>query len=192
MNAAPLNNNRNWFTNISILLAAFLIIFGQALFHGIRNLLGSQIDLLPALMVYTALSANLSTVTVLSIFGGLCADSLSANPLGVSVLPLFVAGLGVYFYRDLILREQVFAQITLGLLASAATPLFTLLLLLSLGSQPLLGWGTFWQFLVLILGGGAATPVLFEMFHVANRFLGRPSVTESSFRPDREIRRGRS
>ena len=191
MKLAGSNPQMNWFTTFSILLAAFLIVFAQALFHGVRKLLGTQLDLLPALMVYTALSANLTTVTVLALFGGLSADSLSANPLGVSILPLFVCGLGVYLYRDLILREQVFAQIALGLLASSITSLSTLLLLLTLGSNPLLGWGTIWQLAAMALGGAAATPVLFELFRVFDRFLGRPPAAESSFRPDREIRRGR-
>ena len=50
--------------------------------------LGAQIDLLPALMVYAALNAGLPTVALLAVFGGLWFDTLSANPLGISILPL--------------------------------------------------------------------------------------------------------
>ena len=49
-------------------------------------------------------------------------DSLSANPLGVSVLPLFLVGFLIYRQRELILRDQPFAQFVLGLGASAAVP----------------------------------------------------------------------
>ncbi len=181
----------NWFTSISILLAAFLAVFWQALFPGIRNLLGAQIDLLPALMVYTSLSAGFGTVILLAMAGGLWFDSLSANPLGVSVLPLFAVGLGVYLYRDLILRDQLFAQIALGLAASIATPALTLLVLLSTGSNPLLGWITLWQLFIMMIGGGIAAPIFFELFRFLNRLLGHQPVVETSFRPDREIRRGR-
>src|SRR2546425_11720655 len=37
---------------IFILGAAFLAVFWEAAFHGVRHLLGAQVDLLPALMVY--------------------------------------------------------------------------------------------------------------------------------------------
>src|SRR5262249_26963958 len=82
--------------SILILLAAFLAVFGEAAFNGLRHLLGAQIDLLPALVVYASLSANLLTLTLLCVLGGLFFDSLSANHLGVTVLPLFVVGILIY------------------------------------------------------------------------------------------------
>src|SRR5262249_5793341 len=112
----------SWLNPALIFFVAFLAAFWEAAFSGLRHLLGAQIDLLPPLMVYTALRASLPTVCLLSFFGGLCFDSLSANPFGISVLPLFAIGLPIHLIRDLILREQTFAQLTLGLLASAAAP----------------------------------------------------------------------
>ena len=61
-------------------------------------------------MIYTGLSTGLPSITLLAICGGLWLDSLSANPLGVTVLPLFIVGLVVQRYRGLILRDQRFAQ----------------------------------------------------------------------------------
>src|SRR5437773_3378747 len=107
---------------IFILGAAFLAVFWQAAFNGVRHLLGAQIDLLPALMVYASLYGGFGTVVLLAVLGGLWFDSLSANPLGVSVLPLFVIGVAIYANRDLILRNQTLAQFVLGLAASAAAP----------------------------------------------------------------------
>jgi len=182
----------NWLRTMFILLAAYLAVFWESAFRGLRPLLGAQIDLLPPLLVYTSLSADLVTVALLAALGGLWFDSLSANPLGVSVLPLFLPGLAIYVKRDLILREQAFAQLALGLAASAATPLLTLLLLLTAGHPPLLGWGTIWQWLVLCVGGAVATPVWFEFFGWLERVLVHNRTEQSSFRADREIRRGRS
>ncbi len=142
-------------------------------------------------MVYASLCTGLTTVTLLALCGGLWFDSLSANPLGVTVLPLFVIGLAIHVKRELILRDQTFAQLVLGLAASAAAPLLTLLLLLTMGRAPLLGWGTLWQLVVLSVGGAVATPVCFELFGWLHRALVHQGATESSFRPDREIRRGR-
>lgn len=178
--------------HVLIFLAAFLAVFWEAAFPGIRNVLGAQVSLLPALMVYAALSAGLVTMSLLALVSGLLFDSLSANPLGVSGLPLFIVGLLIYLRRDLLLREQTFAQIVLGFLASAFAPLGTVLLLLTLGESPLLGWGSLWQWLVMSLGGAAATPIVFTLFGWFSRVLGYQPVIETSFRPDREIRRGRS
>ena|SRR5436190_16632602 len=177
---------------IFVLGAAFLAVFWEAAFNGVRHLLGTQIDLLPPLMVYASLYGNFVTVALLAVLGGLWFDSLSANPLGITVLPLIIIGVAIYSSRDLILRTQTIAQLVLGLTASAVAPMMTLLLLLTTGHEPLFGWGTFWQLLVMTLGGAIATPVCFETFGLLNRLLvhDRPGV--SSFRPDREIRRGRS
>jgi len=181
----------NWLDTILVLFAAFLVVFWEAAFQGVRHLLGAQIDLLPALMVYASLCAGLNTAMLLALCGGLWFDSLSANPLGISVLPLLAIGVAIYASRELILRSQTFAQLVIGLAASIAVPLITLLLLLSTGHQPLLGWGTLWQVLVMGFGGALATPVFFELFGWLHRKLGRVQVSEVSFRPDREIRRGR-
>ncbi|HEX4342623.1 MAG TPA: hypothetical protein VH255_04490 [Verrucomicrobiae bacterium] len=177
---------------ISILVAAYLMAFFESSFQGVRHWLGAQIDLLPALMVYASLSANLFTIGLLALLGGLWFDSLSADTLGVSVLPLFVVGLLIYRRHNLILRDQLFAQIVLGLAASAVVPASKLLLMLTAGKQPLLGFGSIWQFIVMMVGGAVATPLLFKLFGFFENALSYRRAVESSFRTDREIRRGRS
>ena len=72
----------NLLPNILIFIAALLAVFGQSTFNGLRHLLGAQIDLLPALMVYTALTASPAMMLTLAVTGGLLFDTLSANPLG--------------------------------------------------------------------------------------------------------------
>ena len=181
----------NWLNTALVLGAAFLAVFWEAAFGGVRHLMGAQIDLLPPLMVYASLCTGLTTVTLLALCGGLWFDSLSANPLGVTVLPLFAIGLAIHLKRELILRDETFAQLVLGLGASAAAPVLTLLLLLTMGRAPLLGWGTLWQLVVLSAGGAVATPICFELFGWLQRTLVHHRAAETSFRPDREIRRGR-
>jgi rod shape-determining protein MreD len=181
----------NLLNTILIFAAAFLAVFGEAMFPGLRHLLGAQVDLLPAIMVYAALNANSTTVALLAIFGGLWFDALSANPLGITILPLFAVGFAIFSQRDLILRELSFAQIVLGTVASAIMPTLTVLLLLTAGKEPLLGWGSLWQWFVMTVGGAVATPVIFALFEWCSHALGYQPRTESSFRPDREIHRGR-
>jgi rod shape-determining protein MreD len=179
----------NAFNTILILAAAFLAVFGEAAFPGLRHLLGTQVDLLPAIMVYAALNAEIVTVALLAIFSGLCFDALSANPLGITILPLFATGFLICSQREFILRGLPFAQFFLGALASAVVPFLTVLILLSGGNEPLLGWGSLWQWIVMTAGGAVATPILFALFGWCNHALGYQPRTETSFRPDREIRR---
>ena len=104
---------------------------------------------------------------------------------------LLAVGLALYSQRDFILRDQLFAQFVLGLSASALVPVLTVLLILSKGQPPLLGWGSLWQWIVMSLGGAVATPVWFQMFGLFDRAFNYRRAVETSFRPDREIRRRR-
>jgi rod shape-determining protein MreD len=180
-----------WLTTILIFLFTILAVFWEAAFHPLRNLVGAQVHLLPALTVYAALSAGFPSTILVAFFGGLAFDSLSANPPGISILPLFAIGTVIYAKRELLLRDQWFAQIVLGAVASLVAPVLTLMLLLTTGHSPVIGWGTLWQLLVMSIGGGLVTPVIFEIFSWANRTFGYARRHETSFRPDREIRRGR-
>src|SRR5207244_11714463 len=103
----------------------------------------------PGLIVYAGLTASIGTVALAAVFSGLCFDAVSANPLGVTVLPLFLVGLVIHLKRQLILRDQPFAQTVLGLAASASVPILTLLIVFSTGAEPLIGWGSVWQWLVM-------------------------------------------
>jgi hypothetical protein len=173
---------------VLILSFAFLAVFGEATLSAPRQWLGAQIDVLPALMIYAALRSDIVTVSLLAVLGGMWFDSFSANPLGISILPLFVVGYPIYLRRELILRDLPFAQVMLGTAASALVPALTLLLLLNGGKQPLIGWGSLWQWIVMTTGGAAATPVIFAFFEWSGRTLGYRPNTEIGFRPDREIR----
>ncbi len=177
------------FNTITLLIAAYAAVFLQSAVNGF---LGVQLDILPALMVYASLTAGPITVATLALCGGLWFDSLSANPLGISILPLLAIGFVVQVRRDLILRDQTFAQFVIGLAASFAAPLMTLLFLLTAGKALLLGWGTVWQLLLMALVGGAATPGLFWLFNRVAQTFDYREATSTSFRPDREIRRGRN
>jgi rod shape-determining protein MreD len=179
-------------TSTLILATAFVLVFLQSALGGVRFLFGAQPDLLPALMVYVALSRTLRTITTLAIGGGLFMDSLSANPLGSSVLPLLVVGLLLHARRDLILRDQVYAQWVLGLAACGLNPLLTLLVIQSTGATPLIGWGFVWQWLVLTVSGACFVPLFFILFDRVHRAFSYQTLPETSFRADRQIKRGRA
>jgi cell shape-determining protein MreD len=181
----------NLLNPIIILLGAFLAVYFQSSFDLFRNIFGAQINLLPALMVYTSLTMGGFSVALLSIVGGLLFDSLSANPLGISVVPLFLIGFAIHRFHGLLLREQLAAQFAFGAAASLLTPLLTLLFLLSAEKNPLIGWGTIWQLLVMALGGGLITPLCFWLLDWVNSALNYQPIAQTTFRTDREIKRNR-
>ncbi len=182
----------NWLNTIIVLAAAFVAVFLEASCDGVRRLLGAQVDLLPPLMIYASFTCDIVGIALVAVLGGLWMDTLSANPLGVSILPLFLVGFLIFPRRGLILRDQQYARFVLGLAASAFVPLLTLLTMLSMRRSPLLGWGTIWQLIVMSVSGGLLTPVCFWLFDGIHRALSYRPAPESSFRPDREIRRGRN
>jgi rod shape-determining protein MreD len=177
---------------IAILLVAYVAIFLAGSVGFLRNWIGAQVDVLPVLMVYCALTTGLGTLTATAVLGGLWTDSLSANPLGISVLPYFLVGLIVYQTRDLVLRDQPYARSILGMAACVGAPLMTVLSLWGGGYQPLIGWGSLWQWLVLAASGAILTPACFWLFERLQAALAYKRPAETPFRPDREMKRGRA
>jgi len=57
--------------------------------------------------------------------------------------------------------------------------------------QPLIGWFSLWQLLVMSILGGILTPWWFRFFDWATGLLSYRTEGSTSFRPDREIKRGR-
>ncbi|MBK9138519.1 MAG: hypothetical protein IPM17_07125 [Verrucomicrobia bacterium] len=170
---------------------AFAGIFAAAWLEAPRRWLGAQFDVLPALVVVAAMTTNVLTVGILAVSGGVLLDSLSANPLGVSILPLFATGCGLHRAQELVLRDLPYAQVILGVVATAAILLLKLILLLSLGENPIVGWGSLWQFLVTCGWSAALTPLIFRLFDTVAGLLSYRTVEPPTFRPDREILRGR-
>ena len=176
----------------TVLVLALAFVFAESAFSWPRRLFGAQVDLLPALMTFTALRLGLGSVIALSFVGGLTFDALSLNPLGVSPLPLCLVGSGLHLYREQLLRDAVFAQAVIGGAASVAVPIGTLLIILTTGVSPLLGLGFLWDLLVMGIGGAVATPLVFKLMNGLERGLVYQIHSTPSFRPDREIHRGRN
>ena len=170
---------------------ALLGIFAESAVDFPRIWLGAQIDVLPPLIVCAAFGDSLPRLALLATLGGLASDALSGNPFGASVLPLYGVGFALFQWRDLILRQIPYAQFVLGGFASVAVFSLTLVVLLSVGERPLLGWGTVWQAVVVGLGGAAFTPLCFALIQVLHGALAYKSVPVSPYTPDREIKRGR-
>jgi len=181
----------NWVLSFIIILAVLLAVFAQVRVEWFREIFGTQFDLLPAFMVYAGLNSSIMLMTTIALFGGLLLDSFSSNPLGASVIPLFIIGFVHHQNRSLLLRTTAFAQSVLGLSASATAPLFTCLIILALGESPIIGVGFIWQTIVSAAFGAVVTPALFLFLGRIQKAFDYQQDPGSSFRPDREIKRGR-
>lgn len=148
---------------ILILSVALVAVFFQTTCTLFRDPFGAQIDPLPALMVYTAMFANIGAMTMLAIFGSLWQSAMSADPPGIAMLPLFLIGAVVEFNRQYIARQKWFARFIIGTAASAIAPLMTVFILLSMGFQPLISWLSLWQLLITAVGGGLITLAVFQI-----------------------------
>lgn len=181
----------NRLETISILLAAWLAVAFEVSFNGFRNWFGAQISLLPALMVYVALSSSLPGVALLAIVGGLAQDSFSANPLGVTTLALAFTGFLLHYKRDLVLRDQIYAQVMMGFLASALVPACVILALMNTHNPVPLTWRLLAQWLVMATGGAVATPLVFRLFARLSRWFTYQPLPEARFHDTRQIKRTR-
>lgn len=181
----------NWPRLFSILFVAYVAVFSQSHFALTRHAVGAQVDALPSLLVYTGLTAGLPAVVAAAVVSGLWVDCLSANPLGLSMIPLALTGLLSHAFRGILLREDFGTQYLMGLAASAAVPLLTLGLLVVAGEEPLYGGWFAWRWLAGAAIGGGFMPLFFTAFARLDRALNYRPEPSPGFRPDREIDRGR-
>ena len=181
----------NWLTPTLLFLAAWLAVFAQTQFHVLRSLTGTPVGIVPALVIYTALSHSLALTSVFSVVCGLWLDSLSSSRLGVSIMPIFLLGFFVHVRQHLLLRDQVYAQFWLGLGAGIGIPLTTLCILNIGGKDIILGWGTLWQLTISGLVNGLFGPLWFLFFDKLRMTFEYQPISAPPFRPDREIKYGR-
>jgi cell shape-determining protein MreD len=174
-----------------VFLVTWLAVFAQTQFVGLRHWLGIPLAVVPALVSYTALTHGIAVTTALSVLAGLWIDSLSASRLGVSVGPLFLLGFLLHLRRHLILRDQRYAQFWIGFGAGVSVNLLVLMLLSAGQREPISGWFSLWQIPMLGILNGAACPGAFVLFDALERTFGYRPATQSGFRSDREIVRGR-
>ena len=159
---------------LGLLIGAYLLVFVQSHWSVPRLWLGFQPDLTPALLVCVGLSLGIGQVSTSAMLTGLWLDSLSANPLGLSVPPLFIVGWMMFTFRELIVQDDLVAQFYLGSAAGAAVPLLQLWLLWMVGADPLIGWSMGIWWLVNAACCGVAVPLFEKLGRLLNRWFSHP------------------
>ena len=181
----------NQLTFVLLLGVAVLLAFVEG--RGILRdgVFGIRIDVLPILVAYAAMRGGLFSLIGLCVVSGLFFDSLSANPLGVSVLSYTVVGVGMIQLRGLILRDQALVQVILGAAVAILNPSINLFLVWFLGLNPVVGWGTLLQLGVMGISGAVMAPFFFLLFDWLEAALTYEEEPFSRFRSEVEIKRGR-
>lgn len=158
--------------SIILIVASGIIVWFQAVGSPLGGWFGVKTDLLPSLMVYAGLTAGARAVVTVGIVGALMQDSLSAMPLGVTLLPLCLIGLIAHQAQAYLSRDEKTQQLLLGALATLGASVVVLLTLAMLGK----GVGfSLWLFVRLVgvtLVGAIVCPLFFAMLDRINRLLG--------------------
>ena len=176
-----------------LLLGVYFLIFLQSHWQVPRLWLGFQPDLTPALMVFVGLTMGAGYVSSIALMSGLWLDSLSANPFGMSILPLFLVGWIVFCFRKKIMAVEFMAQIYLGILGGILVFLLQLTLLKLLSFNPLIGWGMVFFAMLNAFFCGLAVPFFYLLHKWFKSLFSHSSHEPNKWRNNnRQIVRGKS
>ncbi|MGC8886614.1 MAG: hypothetical protein ACP5MG_05595 [Verrucomicrobiia bacterium] len=182
----------NYSHTIFLVIISYLAIALEAtVLASIRGWLGLNVDLLPAIIACSGLLSPIETVLSVSLIVGLMFDSISATPLGVTAISLAIPGLLIHLGQNLFIKNNWQTQFLSGLFAGAFQPLISLFLLLTMGHKPIFSIDSILFISISAVICGFFSPVVFRLLNWMDRTFNYTQVGTSSFRPDREIKRGR-
>ncbi len=155
-----------------LLITCSVFVWGQTWFISHYPVLGVKIDCLPCLVLYCALFASWKELFCVCTLAGLLFDSMSLNPLGVTVISLLLPGYFLYCNRKILLYHSVWVQVLLGFAMGIVSPLFTLLQLTGLPISPLINFRVLFVFIVLGITNALVAPIiLFGINYILEKYI---------------------
>ncbi len=121
---------------------------------------GMRVELLPALVVYAALTMHRRRALALALIAGLTHDALSAAPFGISALAYGISAIVATSLRDALDRDLPWMQWSAGALASIIASIITFF---ATG----LSFGNLFKMFVVASVAGMATVALFFVLDYA-------------------------
>jgi rod shape-determining protein MreD len=123
---------------------------------------GMRIELLPALVVYAALTLPGRQAITLAVVAGLGQDALSAAPFGITALAYTAAALVMTSMREALDRELPWVQMSAGAVTATVS---------SVAACFVVGisFGAIFKILLIAALSGVITPVLFFVLDFARR-----------------------
>ena len=143
------------------------------------------------LAAFAALHGGLGPIIGLALIAGSWLDVLSANPLGTSLVSLFLTALILHRLHEVLLKGQLAAQFFVCLAAGAFGPTISCLFLWGMSMQPLAGWGTLWQIVVNAMICGVAGPFIFLILNQMDRLVSYEPVAQPWNRSVVEVKRSK-
>jgi rod shape-determining protein MreD len=126
---------------------------------------GVHVELLPALVVYAALTMHRRRALVLALVAGLTQDALSAAPFGISALAYGISAIVMTSLREALDRDLPWMQWSAGALTSITA---SVIAFFAVG----LSIGNVFKMLVVASISGMATVVLFFVLDYARMTWG--------------------
>ncbi len=181
--------SRHTFT--CLILFAMVITYVQSHWSVMEGMWRAQVDLLPIFAAYAALHGGLGAIIGVALVAGAWFDVLSANPIGTSLISLFLTALIIHRVHEVVLKGQLAAQFFVSLSAGILGPVLSYFLLWSMGMQPLAGWGTLWQIVVNAMVCGVFGPFVFLILNLMDRWVSYEPVAQPWNRPVVEVKRSK-
>jgi rod shape-determining protein MreD len=103
---------------ITISILAFASL--QATLPGLTWLGGLRVEILPALVAYSALTFRRVPAVAIALVAGMAQDSLSGAPFGVTALPFAIVAALVAGWHEWINRDLPWMQMIVGAITAAA------------------------------------------------------------------------
>jgi rod shape-determining protein MreD len=157
---------------IILIFAAAIIVWFQAIGSPLGGWFGVKTDLLPSLMIYAGLTVGVRAVVAVGVVGALLQDSLSAMPLGVTLLPLCIVGLIAHQAQAYLSRDEKAQQLLLGALATFGASVIVLLTLATIGKGVSFSLWLLVRLVGVTLIGAIACPFFFAVLDRVNGLLG--------------------
>ncbi len=174
-----------------LILMAMVVTYVQSHWSVMEGMWRAQINLLPVFAAYAALHGGLAPIIGVALIAGCWLDVLSANPLGTSLISLFLMALILHRVHEVLLRGQLAAQFFVSLAAGALGPIISCFLLWATSMQPLVGWGTLWHIVVNAIICGVAGPFIFLILNQMDSWVSYEPVAQPWNSSVVEVKRGK-
>lgn len=163
------------FELLTILLAAYFLVCLQISFHSIGFWIHGYIQF-PALAIIYSSTRKLSEISwIYCVIVGLWVDSLSMNPLGLSILTLIACNALSMKTRKALIGKPWLSNFSSGFITGSLYPCLTVILLLLFGESPVTGW----RFILSVALSGLVIGLLSHPFKNLMDFI----IAQLEFKP---------
>jgi rod shape-determining protein MreD len=167
---------------IWFLIAAAAVAMGiQCSLAPVFNIGGAKLDLMPAIVLYAALTGSWQQTMGAAVVAAFLLDTPSFARLGLSVPPLIIVGLAVNHFQKLLYRDHLIVQCGFAAAFSLAASIWTWLTL-QLSDAPLpMSLGVLLKIVGIAALASVVAPLVFRVLDVLRRWRRYGPVNVETF-----------